>query len=190
MQAPIKHKTSAEPGKAPAVDDIILGELALNTYDGKLYFKKNDGTQSIVALSVDGHGHVKADVDGMPSGDVVGTTDTQTLTNKTLQDPAVDGGIAEQTATISGTSPDLSTQTGSIQLWALTGNSTPVDALDEGKSITLMISDPSGYTITWPAMTWINNGASAPSLSTTAFTVVVLWKHGGGLYGAFAGDGS
>lgn len=47
----IKLKRSAVAGKAPAVGDLALGELALNTYDGKLYTKKDNGTASIVELS-------------------------------------------------------------------------------------------------------------------------------------------
>lgn len=47
----IKLKRSAVAGKAPTTSDLELGELALNTYDGKLYTKKDDGTASIVELS-------------------------------------------------------------------------------------------------------------------------------------------
>lgn len=36
----IKIKRSAEPGKAPTVDDLELGELAINTYDAKIYAKR------------------------------------------------------------------------------------------------------------------------------------------------------
>lgn len=50
----IKLKRSAVAGKAPAVGDLALGELALNTYDGKLYTKKDNGTASIVDLSAGG----------------------------------------------------------------------------------------------------------------------------------------
>jgi hypothetical protein len=52
----IKLKRSAVAGKAPVVGDLELGELALNTYDGKLYTKKDDGTASIVELSGGGGG--------------------------------------------------------------------------------------------------------------------------------------
>ena len=52
----IKLKRSAVAGKAPVVGDLELGELALNTYDGKLYTKKDDGTASIVELSGGGSG--------------------------------------------------------------------------------------------------------------------------------------
>jgi hypothetical protein len=47
----IKLKRSAVAGKAPTTSDLELGELALNTYDGKLYTKKDNGSASIVELS-------------------------------------------------------------------------------------------------------------------------------------------
>ena len=37
MATPFRIKRSAVPGKAPAVSDLQLGELALNTYDAELY---------------------------------------------------------------------------------------------------------------------------------------------------------
>jgi hypothetical protein len=51
MAQTIKVKRSAVAGKAPTTSDLELGELGLNTYDGKLYAKKDDGTESIVELS-------------------------------------------------------------------------------------------------------------------------------------------
>lgn len=51
MAATIKIKRSAVSGKAPALGDLALGELGLNTYDGKLYTRKDNGTASIVELS-------------------------------------------------------------------------------------------------------------------------------------------
>lgn len=51
MANTIRIKRSAVPGKVPATNDLALGELGLNTYDGKLYTKKDDGSPSIVELS-------------------------------------------------------------------------------------------------------------------------------------------
>jgi len=56
MANTIKLKRSAVSGKAPAVGDLQLGELALNTYDGKLYTKKDNGTASIVEIGAGGGG--------------------------------------------------------------------------------------------------------------------------------------
>ena len=48
----IKVKQSSVAGKVPTTAQLQLGELALNTTDGKLYFKKNvSGTESIVTVS-------------------------------------------------------------------------------------------------------------------------------------------
>jgi hypothetical protein len=50
MANTIKIKRSAVPGKVPTTGDLQLGELAINTFDGKLFTKKDNGTQSIVEL--------------------------------------------------------------------------------------------------------------------------------------------
>jgi len=43
-------KRSAVSGRNPTTSDLALGELALNTYDGNLFFKKDNGTASIVTV--------------------------------------------------------------------------------------------------------------------------------------------
>lgn len=51
MAAPVvKLKRSSVPGKVPLTTDIDLGEIAINTFDGKAYFKKDDGAESIVEI--------------------------------------------------------------------------------------------------------------------------------------------
>ena len=44
----IKLKRSAVSGKIPTADQLPLGEVALNTYDGKLYASKNIGIGTTV----------------------------------------------------------------------------------------------------------------------------------------------
>ena len=61
MANTIKLKRSAVSGKVPTTSDLQLGEIALNTYDGKAYMLKDDGTQSVVQIG-----------GGAGSGDVVG----------------------------------------------------------------------------------------------------------------------
>jgi hypothetical protein len=56
MSTNIKLKRSAVSGRIPATGDLALGELAINTYDGKLFMKKNDGTESIVDITSGGGG--------------------------------------------------------------------------------------------------------------------------------------
>ena len=50
MANTIKIKRSAVASKVPTTGDLQLGELAVNTYDGKLYTKKDNGTASIVEI--------------------------------------------------------------------------------------------------------------------------------------------
>ena len=65
----VKLKRSAVSGNVPSTSQLELGEVALNTFDGDLFFKKDNGTESIVS--------------------VVTTDGTQTLTNKTLTSPTI-----------------------------------------------------------------------------------------------------
>ena len=47
----IQHKRSSQTGKKPTTAQLELGELAVNTYDGTLYLKKNvEGEETVVAL--------------------------------------------------------------------------------------------------------------------------------------------
>ena len=50
MAQTIKLRRSATQGGTPTVSQLSLGEVAINTYDGKLYIKKDDGTESIVEI--------------------------------------------------------------------------------------------------------------------------------------------
>lgn len=45
----IQHKRSSVPGKIPTINQLVDGELSVNTHDGKIYFRKNaNGVMSIV----------------------------------------------------------------------------------------------------------------------------------------------
>ena len=96
------------------------------------------------------------------------------------------GAIEEDIFALSGTTPALNPANGTIQTWTLTGNSTPTDSLTAGESITLMVDDGTGFTITWPTITWV--GGAAPSLPTTGYIVLELWKVSTTLYGAIVGN--
>lgn len=75
-------KRSAVQGRNPTTSDLELGELAINTYDGNLFFKKDSGTASIVSVAT--------------------LTGTQTLTNKTLTSPTINDATANN-LTLTGT---------------------------------------------------------------------------------------
>lgn len=100
--------------------------------------------------------------------------------------PTIEGSITEDVFALTGTAPVLEPDNGTIQTWALTGNSTPADGIAAGQSMTLMINDGADYTITWPSVVWV--GGTAPALAATGQTVIELWKVGTTLYGALVGS--
>jgi hypothetical protein len=50
MASIVQLKRSALSGKVPGTGSLDLGELAVNTYDGKIYFKKSGSVQSIESV--------------------------------------------------------------------------------------------------------------------------------------------
>lgn len=117
-----------------------------------------------------------------PTGDVVGTSDSQTLTNKTFT------GYTETVYALSTSgSVALNPANGTIQTCASSGTVTFTDSLSAGQSIVLMITGGTTNTINWPTTTWVStSGNSAPTL--TASSVVVFWKVSTTLYGSYVGS--
>ncbi len=155
-------KKSSVASKVPTTSDLDFGELAVNYTDGKLYYKKADGTT----------------IDSFNAGNI--------LSGAVLND-----GYTEEVFSVSGTTPALSPTNGSIQTWTLTANSTPTaDTWTSGQSMTLMVNDSaSAFTVTWTSMpvTWV--GGSAPTLAPSGGnTVIVLWKVGTTIYGSLTGQ--
>lgn len=54
MASTIKMKRSAIAGKAPTPAQLDLGELAINTRDGKLFLKRADGSEEIIEVGAVG----------------------------------------------------------------------------------------------------------------------------------------
>ena len=118
-----------------------------------------------------------------PSGAIVGTTDTQTLSGKTIT------GTKETVYTITdGAAFEIDPANGGIQTITLTASRTPAATnFTAGQSVTLMINDGTAYTITWTTVGVVWVGGSAPTLATTGYTVIELWKVASTIYGAYVG---
>ena len=99
----------------------------------------------------------------------------------TVTNLVVNGSVEEQTYNLTGTAIDPAN--GTIQYKTLSANTTFTESLADGEYVTLMIDDGTGYTVTWPTMYWPNG--IAPTLATTGYNVIQLWKLGSNLYGSY-----
>jgi len=244
----IKLKRSAVASKIPATTDLELGELAINTHDGNLFLKKDDGAEAIVQLSKTGHAHAIGDVTGLQTAldakaasshthplsqisdwpadvsatelgyldGVTSAIQTQLngkaasshshatsdvtgldaalaakapLASPTFTGTATFAGAKETVEALSGTAVALSVAGGTIKTHTLTGATAYSDSLNSGEKLTLVIA-ATNLAVTWPTITWLNNGGVAPTLSETDPTAVALAKVGTTLYGALVGDGT
>jgi len=61
MAQTIKLKRSSTPSAIPTTSNLELGEVAINTYDGKMYIKKDDGTSPDTIIEVTGANYGSGD---------------------------------------------------------------------------------------------------------------------------------
>jgi hypothetical protein len=107
MANTIKVKRSAVPTKVPTTSDLDLGEIAVNTYDGKMYIKKDDGTPAIIQI---GAGGGAGDVTGPGSSTDNALARFDSTTGKIIQNSV---GILDDSGNLTGinsiTDPDYVT---------------------------------------------------------------------------------
>lgn len=164
---------------------------------GNTAFLFCDGTNvnACVTTMVDGNitGNLTVGGTATVGGAAVTTaSNSQTLTNKTLNSAVLNDGYTEEVFAITdGATVNLDPNNGSIQTWTLGASRTPGQInWASGQSITLQVDDGTAFTITWTtlAVVWKTNSGVAPPLNTTGFTVIVLWKVGTTIFGARVGD--
>lgn len=99
------------------------------------------------------------------------------------------GSIQEAEHTVSdGAAVTLDPSNGTLQTWTLGNNRTPGISMNDGQYLLLRIDDGSGRTIDWSTIgvVWMNG--VEPTLVTSGYTFIQLWKMGGTVYGSLVGE--
>ena len=87
MAQTVKLKRSSVAEKVPTTSDMELGELAMNTTDGKIYFEKNDGSPSVqTILTTDSQTTGSVDLTGAVTASYF-KGDGSKITGVTAEDP-------------------------------------------------------------------------------------------------------
>lgn len=113
------------------------------------------------------------------------------ISSRTFVDLVLEGAIDEEEFTISDAAGfQINPANGSLQKITLGASRTPAAApagWTAGKGLLLKINDGAAYTITWTTLgvTWV--GGTAPTLATTGWTIVALWKDADAIYGKHIG---
>jgi hypothetical protein len=132
----VKLKRTSVQGKVPTISNIELGELAMNTYDGRIFFEKNDGSATVQEILTTNTGRpitgsvtLNGDISATNitlSGNltVEGTTTTIDSTNLNIGDNIIElnyGGTATTSGIITKDATGGSTTSGSL-LWDATND--------------------------------------------------------------------
>jgi len=162
--------------------------LGVGTGDSPQFTAINLGHASDTTLT-----RVSAGVMAIEGVNVVTTSATQTLSGKTITDLILEGAVDEEEFTITDAAAFvIDPSNGSLQkITLVTTSRTPAAApagWTAGKGLLLKINDGTNCTINWGTLgvTWV--GGTAPTLATTGWTVVALWRDADAIYGKHVGD--
>lgn len=169
MANTIKVKRTATPSKEPTTSDLELGEIGINTFDGKMFIKRDNGTASIVQIGGGGGGSVALN-------DLTDVTITSATTNDIIK---YNGSAWVNSSSLAASQvTGLATVATSGLYSDLTGK---VSVIDDLTDVTIT-SATTNDLIKYNGSAWINSSSLAASQVTGLATVATS-----GLYSDLTG---
>lgn len=127
MATVIQFKRSSTQNSVPATSDLSLGELAVNTYHGRFYTEKNDGSASVVEVGSNPASLTVNDAFSFPTSDGNSNQILKTNGSGTLDwSDQPSSGIVIFTFTMSGTTTSITGNDDSSNSLAYTSGSEQV----------------------------------------------------------------
>ena len=155
---------------------VASGGSGVATLTGIL---KGNGTSAFTAVTA-------------PSGALVGTTDTQTLSGKTIEAGTFTNGYTEEVYVANtSTAITLNLDNGSFQVLTLTGSATiTMPTATAGKSfIILLKQDATGSrTVTWTTVKWPSGVAPTITATASKLDIFSFFADGASWYGVTGGQ--
>ena len=155
MSTLIKLRRSAVAGRVPTTAQLALGELAINTADGKIYIKQDvGGTESIVEFSADANDLLTLikTVDGTGSGldaDLLDGLDSTQFLRSDQDDTMAGSLIVQGNLTVSGNTTYVNTETIQLSDNIITLNANHTGAASQNAGLEVERGTDSNVVLQW-----------------------------------------
>jgi len=195
----IRLRRSAVSGSVPSTADLNLGELAINTYDGKLFLKKDvTGTETVVEVGGNKFGTIA--VSGQ--SDIVADSTNDTLTFAAGSGMTITTDASTDTITLTSSGASSQSAVWKEYVYTATSGQTSFSGTDDNSNTLsyvagylqvflngVLLDNGTDYTATNGTSVVLVNGASASDLVQIATFVKVLGT-GDAVTDTFTGDGN
>jgi len=172
----LKLRRSAVPGKIPDTGSLDLGEIALNTYDGRAFMKKSGSAGEQIVIIGNPTGSFTGSFSGEFTGSLLGTASWayNAVTASTADDFYIRGNVTGSNALFTGTvtAQRLVVQTVSSSVIYSSGSNIFGDELTDTQQFTGSVTITGSLTVNGPST--FNGRVTANNLTGTLVTALVL----------------